>query len=207
MQARAAATLDGSPVDVGVPLGAGDEVGGGGCVGSTGCIATLEERCSSFKATQARRRFRFRAADASIRLAANVPGTPTHKVMSQSTFRPALTAKARVGSRLLEDGALLSEKSTGRDCAIVSLINWRLSLPGRAQPNGAASTGAYHSSHGESKTLPRRSDLPSADQAGLIGRHFRGLGGDGGDLAGFASAIYHRGIPYVNAHDSACARG
>src|SRR3981081_2820008 len=72
IQARAAATLGGNPVDAGFPLGVGAELGGGGGVGSTGSgITTLRGTLGPLvKATPKPALFAFEPPRQAIRLTA-----------------------------------------------------------------------------------------------------------------------------------------
>lgn len=113
--------------------------------------------------------------------------------------------EARVGSRLLEEGgALLSRKFSGRDCAIVSDDHVAALFAG---PLMESLTGADFKPTlitvppGEkSKTLAEAEAIcHRMSEAGLDRSSFVIALGGGmvGDLAGFASAIYHRGIACV----------
>ena len=113
--------------------------------------------------------------------------------------------EALVGSRLLEEaGALLTQKLSGRDCAIVSDDNVAALF---AAPIERSLTSAGFNPTlitvppgEESKTLGQAEAIcDRMSQAGLDRSSFLVALGGGmvGDLAGFAAAIYHRGISWV----------
>ncbi len=113
--------------------------------------------------------------------------------------------EALVGSRLLDEiGGLLSQKLSGRDCAIVSDENvaalfappvvHSLTNAGFKPTLITISPGEKSKTLVEAETICRR-----MSEAGLDRSSFLLLWGAAwvGDLAGFVAAIYHRGIPYV----------
>jgi 3-dehydroquinate synthase len=113
--------------------------------------------------------------------------------------------EALVGSRLLEKaGALVSQKLSGPDCAIVSDDNVAALF---AEPVERSLTNAGFRPTvitvppgEESKTLGQAEAICNRmSQAGLDRTSFLVALGGGmvGDLAGFAAAIYHRGISWV----------
>lgn len=113
--------------------------------------------------------------------------------------------EALVGSRLLEEaGALLSQKLSGGNCAIVSDDNVAALF---ASPLARSLTSAGFQptlitiAPGEkSKTLSEAEAICNRmSEAGLDRSSFLVALGGGvvGDLAGFVAATYHRGIPYV----------
>jgi 3-dehydroquinate synthase len=113
--------------------------------------------------------------------------------------------EALVGSRLLEEaGILLSQKLSGRDCAIVSDANVAALF---APPLARSLTSAGFKptlitiAPGEkSKTLAEAEAICNRmSEAGLDRSSFLVALGGGvvGDLTGFVAATYHRGIPYV----------
>jgi 3-dehydroquinate synthase len=113
--------------------------------------------------------------------------------------------EALVGSHLLEEaGTLLSQKLSGRDCAIVSDDNVAALF---AQPVAQSLTSAGFKPTlitippGEkSKTLGEAEVICNRmSEAGLDRSSFLVALGGGvvGDLTGFVAAIYHRGIAYV----------
>jgi 3-dehydroquinate synthase len=112
---------------------------------------------------------------------------------------------ALVGSQLLEKaGALLSQKLSGPDCAIVSDDNVAARF---AQALGQSLTSAGFKptlitipAGEKSKTLGEAEAICNRmSEAGLDRSSFLVALGGGvvGDLTGFVAAIYHRGIPYV----------
>ena len=113
--------------------------------------------------------------------------------------------EAVVGSRLLDEiGGLLSQKLSGRDCAIVSDDNVaaRFALPVvRSLTSAGFKPVLITIPPGEkSKTLAEAETIcHRMSEAGLDRSSFLVALGGGvvGDLAGFVAAIYHRGIPYV----------
>ncbi len=115
------------------------------------------------------------------------------------------TYEALVGSGLLEKaGALTSQKLSGPDCAIVSDETVAALF---AEPVGRSLTSVGFKPTlitippgEESKTLGQAEAICNRmSQAGLDRSSFLVALGGGmvGDLAGFAAAIYHRGIPFV----------
>jgi 3-dehydroquinate synthase len=113
--------------------------------------------------------------------------------------------EALVGSRLLDEiGRLVSQKLSGRDCAIISDDNVAALF---APPVVRSLTSAGFEptlitiSPGEkSKTLDEAEAICRQMSEDGLGRSsfLVALGGGVvGDLAGFVAAIYHRGIPYV----------
>jgi 3-dehydroquinate synthase len=115
--------------------------------------------------------------------------------------------EALVGSRLLDEiGALLSQKLGGRNCAIVSDENVaaRFAPPVVRSLANAGFTptlitippGEKSKTLAEAETICNRMSEAGLDRSSLL----VALGGGVvGDLAGFVAAIYHRGIPYVQA--------
>jgi 3-dehydroquinate synthase len=113
--------------------------------------------------------------------------------------------EALVGSRLLEKaGALLSQKLSGPDCAIVSDDNvaarFAQALVQSLTSAGFKPTLITIPPGEKSKTLGEAEAICNRmSEAGLDRSSFLVALGGGvvGDLTGFAAAIYHRGIPYV----------
>lgn len=113
--------------------------------------------------------------------------------------------EALVGSRLLEEaGALLSQKLSGRDCAIVSDDNvaarFAQTLVQSLTSAGFKPTLITIPSGEKSKTLDEAEAICNRMSETRLDRSsfLVALGGGVvGDLTGFVAAIYHRGIPYV----------
>ncbi len=113
--------------------------------------------------------------------------------------------EALVGSRLLEEaGALLSQKLSGRDCAIVSDDNvaarFAQTLVQSLTSAGFKPTLIIIPSGEKSKTLDEAEAICNRMSETRLDRSsfLVALGGGVvGDLTGFVAAIYHRGIPYV----------
>jgi 3-dehydroquinate synthase len=113
--------------------------------------------------------------------------------------------EALVGSRLLEKtGALLSQKLSGPDCAIVSDENvaarFAQTLLQSLTSAGFKPTLITIPPGEKSKTLDEAEGICNRmSEAGLDRSSFLVALGGGvvGDLTGFVAAIYHRGIPYV----------
>jgi 3-dehydroquinate synthase len=113
--------------------------------------------------------------------------------------------EALVGSGLLEEaGALLSQKLSGRDCAIVSDDNVAALFAAPVERSltsaGFKPTLVTVPPGEESKTLGQAEAICNRmSHAGLDRSSFLVALGGGmvGDLAGFAAAIYHRGISWV----------
>jgi 3-dehydroquinate synthase len=113
--------------------------------------------------------------------------------------------EALVGSRLLEEaGALLSQKLSGRDCAIVSDDNvaarFAQTLVQSLTSAGFKPTLIIIPSGEKSKTLDEAEAICNRMSETRLDRSsfLVALGGGVvGDLTGFVAAIFHRGIPYV----------
>jgi 3-dehydroquinate synthase len=113
--------------------------------------------------------------------------------------------EALVGSRLLEEaGAFLSQKLSGRDCAIVSDDNvaarFAQTLVQSLTSAGFKPTLIIIPSGEKSKTLDEAEAICNRMSETRLDRSsfLVALGGGVvGDLTGFVAAIYHRGIPYV----------
>jgi 3-dehydroquinate synthase len=113
--------------------------------------------------------------------------------------------EALVGSQLLEKaGALLSQKLSGPDCAIVSDDNvaarFAKTLVQSLASAGFKPTLITIPPGEKSKTLSEAAAICNRmSEAGLDRSSFLVALGGGvvGDLTGFVAAIYHRGIPYV----------
>jgi 3-dehydroquinate synthase len=113
--------------------------------------------------------------------------------------------EALVGSRLLEKaGALLSPRLSGRDCAIVSdenvaarfaqALRQSLTSAGFKPTLITIPPGEKSKTLDEAEAICNRMSEASLDRSSFL----VALGGGVvGDLTGFAAAIYHRGIPYV----------
>jgi 3-dehydroquinate synthase len=113
--------------------------------------------------------------------------------------------EALVGSQLLEAaGALLSQKLSGRDCAIVSDDNvaahFAQALVQSLTSAGFKPTLITVPAGEKSKSLGHAEAIcTQMSEVGLDRSSFLIALGGGmvGDLGGFVAAIYHRGIPYV----------
>jgi 3-dehydroquinate synthase len=113
--------------------------------------------------------------------------------------------EALVGSRLLEEaGALLSQKLSGSDCAIVSDDNvaarFAQTLVQSLTSAGFKPTLIIIPSGEKSKTLDEAEAICNRMSETRLDRSsfLVALGGGVvGDLTGFVAAIFHRGIPYV----------
>ena len=131
-----------------------------------------------------------------------VDATPTCPITIQAGNQ---RYEALVGSQLLEEaGALLSQKLSGRDCAIVSDDNvaarFAQALVQSLTSAGFKPTVIVIPPGEKSKTLGEAETIcDRMSEAGLDRSSFLVALGGGvvGDLAGFVAAIYHRGIPYV----------
>src|SRR5215210_7048622 len=103
MQARAAATLEGNPVEVGVSLGIGDGLGGGG-VGSTGSgITILRGTLRPVVKATPRRLFAFGGRKQPIRLMSVALGNQRNRIMTPIIVETGHQSyEVLVGARLLE---------------------------------------------------------------------------------------------------------
>ncbi|MEY2488239.1 MAG: 3-dehydroquinate synthase [Verrucomicrobiota bacterium] len=113
--------------------------------------------------------------------------------------------EALVGSRLLEKaGPLLAQKLSGRDCVIVSDANVAalftepvlrsLTSAGFRPTLITVPAGEKSKSLGQAEAICQRMSEAGLDRSSFL---IALGGGMVGDLGGFAAAIYHRGIPYV----------
>src|ERR1700694_964340 len=113
--------------------------------------------------------------------------------------------EALVGSRLLEKaGQLVCRRRSGRDCAIVSDENvaarFAQALEQSLTSAGFKPTLIIIPPGEKSKTLDEAGAICNRmSEASLDRSSFLVALGGGvvGDLTGFAAAIYHRGVPYV----------
>ena len=198
IQARAAATLDGSPVEPGVALGPGEGFADGRGVGSTGAgILQCRGTPGRFVKVTRAGAFLFRATESA--------GTIETLVNPVIVKTGEQSYDVFVGSQLLEkSGALIAQKLKGPACAVISDGNVATLF---AQTIIASLTSAGFQPTlltirpGEaSKRLEEAGKLcDRMIEAGLDRTSFVVALGGGmvGDLAGFVAAIYHRGIPCV----------
>lgn len=199
MQARAAATLDGNPVEVEVGVasgpGAGFAVEGG--VGLTGSgILHLEERRAVLS----------RELDRRFSLSRHGGRQYDRELVNPVIVRAgAQNYDVVIDAQLLEQtGALVARKLKGPNCVIVSddhvaalfaeKVSRSLTGAGFRPILITVRPGEKSKVMGEAEAICDRMIEAGLDRSSFV----VALGGGMvGDLAGFVAAIYHRGIPCV----------
>lgn len=197
MQASAAATFDGNPVEFGVALGPGVGFAVGSGVGSTGFgMSHLEERRAGLS----------RELEGRFSLSRHEERRYDRDLVNPVIVRAGeQNYDVFVGSRLLEQtGLLVSGKLKGPPCAIVSddnvaalfaeSVSRSLSVAGFRPTLITVRPGESSKAISQAEAICDRMIEAGLDRSSFV----VALGGGMvGDLAGFVAAIYHRGIPCV----------